>query len=132
MPYSDPDEARRHAAMRQRNYRARRAAADPDYYKEKNKKQYGKNPERFITAARNRQKKLSNRTPAWADMEAINNVYLEAKNTGATVDHIIPLCGAEVSGLHVHNNLRVISGKENDRKGNKFYADQIREHGGTL
>lgn len=118
--------------MRQRNYRARRAAADPDYYKEKNKKQYGKNPERFITAARNRQKKLSNRTPAWADMEAINNVYLEAKNTGATVDHIIPLCGVEVSGLHVHNNLRAIPGEENDRKGNKFYADQIREHGGTL
>jgi len=36
------------------------------------------------------------------------------------VDHIIPLQGALVSGLHVHNNLQVIKASDNFMKGNRY------------
>lgn len=36
------------------------------------------------------------------------------------VDHIIPINGENVSGLHVWNNLRVITAIENQRKSNKL------------
>lgn len=62
--------------------------------------------------------------PAWADLNAINATYVTAaRMTDATgilhhVDHIIPINGKEVCGLHVHNNLRVVPYFENTAKGN--------------
>ncbi len=61
-------------------------------------------------------------TPRWANMDAINAVYLRAKQAGLTVDHIVPLRGKTVCGLHVAWNLRAISHSENARKGNKLAA----------
>lgn len=73
---------------------------------------------------RNARKKL--RTPPWADLELIAKVYeaaqLKTQETGIAhhVDHIYPMNGALVSGLHVHSNLRVIPAHENLRKGSKM------------
>lgn len=58
--------------------------------------------------------------------EHINKIYAErAKkesqdNLYHHVDHIIPLQGDLVSGLHVWYNLRVLAGPENESKGNSF------------
>ena len=66
------------------------------------------------------------RTVKWADKDKIQDFYKEAqrlsKETGKPhhVDHIIPLKGKLVSGLHVENNLQVIPAFENLSKSNKF------------
>jgi hypothetical protein len=66
------------------------------------------------------------RTPSWADREAIIAVFVEARRLAAetgiphAVDHVIPLQGKLVSGLHVHTNLRAIPAADNRRKHNKF------------
>lgn len=63
-------------------------------------------------------------TPPWADKKAIKAVYDEAKRltieTGTLyhVDHIIPIHGRYVSGLHVPDNLRAIPAIENVLKHN--------------
>lgn len=44
----------------------------------------------------------------------------KASGTPHHVDHIIPLQGRKVSGLHVFSNLRVIPGSDNVKKSNKF------------
>jgi hypothetical protein len=59
------------------------------------------------------------RTPAWADLDKIAKVYKDCP-PGMTVDHVIPLRGKLVSGLHVHNNLQYLTPSENAKKKNKF------------
>jgi len=58
--------------------------------------------------------------PAWADLQAIKRIYWRARALGLCVDHIIPLRGQYVSGLHVENNLQLVAYEVNERKGNSF------------
>jgi hypothetical protein len=68
-------------------------------------------------------------TPAWADEFIIGEAYhlaqLRQQICGGVwhVDHVVPLQGRTVCGLHVENNLRVIPGVENMRKGNRHWPD---------
>ena len=67
----------------------------------------------------NRRAALLNRTPAWADLEEIKEIYVNCPD-GYHVDHIIPLQGKNVSGFHVAENLQYLTPFENLSKGNKF------------
>lgn len=63
--------------------------------------------------------------PKWADHDAINMIYRAAdvcRKSGfdAHVDHIVPLQGVAVRGLHVHNNLQIITANRNIVKSNQF------------
>lgn len=77
------------------------------------------------STARRRATKL-NATPAWADKWLIAQIYELARDrtdvTGVkfNVDHIIPLRSDTVCGLHVENNLQVITAYENRSKSNSF------------
>jgi hypothetical protein len=70
-----------------------------------------------------------NRTPCWLTdfdrlkikcMYQLAAMYSRENDLKFEVDHIIPLCGEFVSGLHVPNNLQVIRAYENRTKNNKF------------
>lgn len=60
-----------------------------------------------------------NRTPSWAQLDEIKEYYANCPN-GMHVDHIIPLQGELVSGLHVIENLAYLSEHDNCAKSNKF------------
>lgn len=59
------------------------------------------------------------RTPVWADLSLIKKFYEECP-VGMHVDHVIPLQGEKVSGLHVLENLQYLSQHDNCAKHNKF------------
>jgi hypothetical protein len=84
------------------------------------------NPEKAVAKVRRRELAKIDRTPSWADHNKINAAYawalLASRVTGVQhhVDHVIPLQGENVSGLHVENNLQVLPWWDNLSKGNKF------------
>ena len=63
-----------------------------------------------------------NRTPLWANLKIIRDIY-DCCPEGCHVDHIIPLQGELVSGLHVENNLQYLSKEENLKKSNKYIPE---------
>lgn len=84
-----------------------------------------KNRGKVASYTRARQTQMLHAMPAWADIVKMQEVYelaQEFREYGfkVHVDHIIPLRGVAVCGLHVHNNLRVCLATHNLRKSNKF------------
>lgn len=68
-------------------------------------------------------------TPKWLTKEHLNEIdriYIKAKEmekeTGIKyhIDHIVPLRGKTVCGLHVPWNLQILTAEENSRKSNKL------------
>ncbi len=86
-------------------------------------------PHRKIAENTARVEYVKRATPAWADKEMIREAYhlakLREKMVGGKwhVDHVIPLRGKTVCGLHVENNLQVIPATQNVRKHAKFHAE---------
>jgi hypothetical protein len=73
-----------------------------------------------------RKANLLKRTPSWADHDKIRQFYILAKElteqTGVEheVDHIHPLQGETVCGLHVETNLQILTKAANRAKGIRF------------
>ncbi len=76
-------------------------------------------PNRHCAKEARRRAAKTQRFPAWADREAIDAIYASCP-PGHHVDHIIPLRGELVSGLHVANNLQHLPADENHAKGNSY------------
>jgi len=104
-------------------------------YKTKNKEKltkynrswWAKNKDKRAAYEGKRRAVQLQRTPSWdPDAHLIVAKYQvaamlsQASGTPYHVDHIIPLQGKNVSGLHVFSNLRVIPGVENVKKSNKY------------
>lgn len=61
--------------------------------------------------------------PPWLTQEHLSTMqalYAEAKNSGLEVDHIVPLQGKNVCGLHVPWNLQLLTRQQNASKSNKI------------
>lgn len=89
------------------------------------------NPQCGRKKSAKRRARKANATPPWltpADHAAIAAVYDEAvrleRETGVKhhVDHIVPLHGRGVCGLHVPWNLRAIPANDNLKKSNRLLA----------
>jgi hypothetical protein len=102
--------------VNQRNRQYRKAA--PSAYAEYDAKKRAKRLKRHVV---------------WADRSRVEKFYEEAKSlqqaTGKSyhVDHVIPLLGKNVCGLHNEFNLRVIPAMTNLKKGNKYDPDMLDE-----
>lgn len=77
------------------------------------------NKEQEIAKAAKYRAKKKNAIPLWADLEQIKIIYLNCPQ-GYEVDHIIPLQGKDVSGLHIENNLQYLTSIQNKMKSNKL------------
>lgn len=73
-----------------------------------------------LIQARRRAEKLK-ATPKWLTPEQLNEIKSIYKNCppGYEVDHIVPLKGKDVRGLHVPWNLQYLTESENSRKSNR-------------
>ena len=58
------------------------------------------------------------RIPSWSQSDLITKFYIQCP-PGYEVDHVLPLQGAEVSGLHVIENLQYLTRFDNRSKHNK-------------
>jgi hypothetical protein len=124
----NPDKERAVARVRSAEWRA----ANPSKVEAQKplKKAYKQaNPEKMAALLAKRRAAKMLRTPKWLtkdDFWMMEQAYELAKTRSDAfgfewhVDHVVPLQGAEVSGLHVPWNLRVIPWFENVSKGNRL------------
>jgi 5-methylcytosine-specific restriction endonuclease McrA len=87
------------------------------------------NPHLFAAKTRKRKAAKSRRTPQWLSLDHLNQIKMFYKESAEIskllgewyeVDHIVPLQGKTVCGLHVPWNLQILTAKENGIKGNRL------------
>ena len=110
------------------NFNRKKWREERPFYTKQYAKQHAKlNPQQYAAKTAKRRATILQRTPKW-DSNAhliVAKYQLAAMLSQASgiphhVDHIIPLQGRKVSGLHVFSNLRVIPGSDNVKKSNSY------------
>lgn len=76
-----------------------------------------------IACVSSRQKRIHSSKPKWAGVKQIAVVYEMANKLGMEVDHIVPLSGDLVCGLHVWENLQLLVREDNRKKSNLYWPD---------
>lgn len=98
------------------------------------RREWKKNNKGKVNAdTRLRQARKARATPAWVDKKEMQYYYNLAEYftwvSGGFVkyhvDHVVPLRGKGVCGLHVQNNLQVLKSVDNLRKSNKHESSNI-------
>lgn len=100
-----------------------------DKIKARTKKYRQENSDKVNARISRRRYNQMHRTPKWLaqnDFNLIAEFYTKARDLSIStgikhhVDHIVPLQGKEVSGLHVPWNLQILTAEENIKKSNTF------------
>jgi len=111
-----------------RKYRKENIERIKEYEKERSGKWRKENPDKNRAKSAKRRSRKLRATPEWLTEEQdlqIKLIYEEAieleKADGIKrhVDHIVPLQGKNVCGLHVPWNLQILTAEQNLRKSNK-------------
>jgi hypothetical protein len=109
--------------------RKRSARADPvkgQVIRDQLRDSYKKNQGQRIADNALHRAQRNNRIVPWSDSDKINEIYnaraIIERETGIPhhVDHMIPLIGKNVSGLHHQDNLMIVPAMENRKKKNRF------------
>jgi hypothetical protein len=93
--------------------------SNPNKVKRTNKNWADKNPGIWNYYSSIRRCRIRQAIPPWANLQEIKEFYKNCPK-GYHVDHIIPLKGKTVCGLHVINNLQYLPAKENLKKFNRL------------
>ena len=89
-------------------------------YKRSSRAKY---PEKYRAAVSARRARVKQQKPAWETFSRLRSFY-EKCPQGYHVDHVIPLRGKLVSGLHVLENLQYLPASENMAKRNHFNLEE--------
>lgn len=88
------------------------------YDSDRRRRNYEKDPGKFKAMVALRRARVKRATPSWVRLEDLLEVY-RACPPGLEVDHIVPLKGDNVCGLHVPWNLQYLTKEANCRKKNR-------------
>lgn len=120
--YRNSDSFKKAAVKRATEYNKN----NPDKRKVTSAKYSKNNPHKSLMAVMRRNARKLQSTTKWNNETFVECLYSVAAmlnkygNEKYHVDHIVPLRHELVCGLHTYDNLRVITAKENLKKGNKF------------
>jgi hypothetical protein len=113
----------------QKDYRLRNLEYRREYDRSQGKRYYERNKDSAMERSARRRATKHNATPPWLDsahIERLKSIYKTCRKVSKTtgkphhVDHIVPLQGDNICGLHVWWNLRIIPASMNLSKGNNL------------
>jgi hypothetical protein len=111
---------------RKRAYDEKRRITHRHLYNEASLRYWKAHPDVVQVRTNARRSRLRKAKPPWMSSTSMEHFYTEARKISAEtkskweVDHIVPLLGKNVCGLHVPWNLQIIPSFENRMKNNRF------------
>lgn len=84
---------------------------------------YRANKEAYVAQAAKRRALEKLAVPTWVETEQIKLLYKKASEFALEVDHVVPLNGKTVCGLHCWENLQLLDASLNRSKSNREWPD---------
>jgi hypothetical protein len=127
---SDPEPAKQRAREYKKNNAERERNRRRSYYK--THREFVIEKAKAYQKRKYLERQIQQATPSWADQDAIRSVYEKCDELNRTVGrgrlrviHVVPLAGRTVCGLHIAENLRIVSESFERASSVRFtYADQ--------